>query len=60
MHKIYFPDESYHAFDISSSIKARDLCQAIVARMQLTSANGFSLFVRMADKCKIRNCFRNI
>ncbi|RDD41603.1 Myosin-VIIa [Trichoplax sp. H2] len=50
MHKIYFPDESYHAFDISSSIKARDLCQAIIARMQLTSGNGFSLFVRMADK----------
>ena len=38
------------AFEVESSTRAKDFCQNIAARLQLKSAEGFSLFVKIADK----------
>jgi len=49
-HKVYFPDDTNEAFDVDSSTRAKDFCQGIADRLQLKSAEGFSLFVKIADK----------
>ncbi|KAJ8956801.1 hypothetical protein NQ318_014215, partial [Aromia moschata] len=49
-HKIYFPDDTDEAFEVNSMTRATDLCKAIVSRLELESADGFSLFVAIADK----------
>lgn len=38
------------AFEVESSTKAKDFCQNIAARLLLKSSEGFSLFVKIADK----------
>jgi hypothetical protein len=35
---------------VESSTKAKDFCQSIAARLLLKSSDGFSLFVKIADK----------
>ncbi|XP_039704262.1 unconventional myosin-VIIa [Pteropus medius] len=49
-HKVYFPDDTDEAFEVESSTKAKDFCQNIAARLLLKSSEGFSLFVKIADK----------
>ncbi|XP_074658425.1 myosin-VIIa-like [Tubulanus polymorphus] len=49
-HKVYFPDDSDEAFEVDSSTRAKDFCQNISGRLNLKSAEGFSLFVKIADK----------
>nr|XP_023501426.1 unconventional myosin-VIIa isoform X3 [Equus caballus] len=49
-HKVYFPDDTDEAFEVESSTKAKDFCQSIATRLLLKSSDGFSLFVKIADK----------
>jgi len=49
-HKVYFPDDTDEAFEVDSSTRAKDFCQNIATRLNLRSAEGFSLFVKIADK----------
>eukprot|EP00050_Salpingoeca_kvevrii_P001267 m.166190 g.166190 ORF g.166190 m.166190 type:complete len:2194 (-) comp10335_c1_seq21:224-6805(-) len=49
-HKVYFPDDSDQAFEVDSGTRAKDFCQAIGQRLGLKSVEGFSLFVKIADK----------
>ncbi|KAJ6223846.1 hypothetical protein RDWZM_002391 [Blomia tropicalis] len=49
-HKVYFPDDSDEAFEVDSSTRAKDFCLDIAQRLSLKSAEGFSLFVKIADK----------
>jgi len=49
-HKVYFPDETDEAFVVKSSTRASDLCHAIAQRLNMKSAEGFSLFVKVQDK----------
>ena len=49
-HKIYFPDDTDEAFLVESSTKARDLIDRVIQSFKLKSNEGFSLFVKMADK----------
>lgn len=49
-HKVYFPDDSDEAFEVDSTTKAKDLCLQICERLNLKSNEGFSLFVKIADK----------
>ncbi|KAG5883060.1 hypothetical protein JTB14_010448 [Gonioctena quinquepunctata] len=49
-HKIYFPDDTDEAFEVDSMTRASDLCNAIAARLELKSIDGFSLFVAISDK----------
>lgn len=49
-HKVYFPDDTDEAFEVDSSTRAKDFCLDIAQRLNLRSAEGFSLFVKIADK----------
>ncbi|KAL0848961.1 hypothetical protein ABMA28_013349 [Loxostege sticticalis] len=49
-HKVYFPDDTDEAFEVDSSTKAKDLCEQITGRLNLKNSDGFSLFVKIADK----------
>ncbi|XP_059059264.1 myosin-VIIa-like [Achroia grisella] len=49
-HKVYFPDDTDEAFEVDSATKAKDLCEQITGRLNLKNGEGFSLFVKIADK----------
>ena len=49
-HKVYFPDDSDQAFEVSSSTNAKDLCIIISQRLGLKTHDGFCLFVKISDK----------
>ncbi|XP_070539316.1 myosin-VIIa-like [Ptychodera flava] len=49
-HKVYFPDDTDEAFEVDSGTRAKDFCQGIATRLRLKSSEGFSLFVKIADK----------
>ncbi|XP_066268057.1 unconventional myosin-VIIa-like isoform X2 [Branchiostoma lanceolatum] len=49
-HKVYFPDDSDEAFEVDSGTRAKDFCENIASRLRLKSPEGFSLFVKIADK----------
>jgi len=49
-HKVYFPDDTDQAFEVSSSTRAKDFCKAIGVRLGLAKVEGMSLFVKIADK----------
>ncbi|XP_046402414.1 myosin-VIIa-like isoform X2 [Ischnura elegans] len=49
-HKVYFPDDTDEAFEVDSSTRAKDFCQNVATRLKLRSSEGFSLFVKIADK----------
>ncbi|XP_021250654.1 unconventional myosin-VIIb [Numida meleagris] len=54
-HKIYFPNETEQTFDVGTNTKNRTLCQNIASKLQLSSWEGFSLFVKIADKVISQN-----
>lgn len=41
---------NFQAFEVDSSTRAKDFCQSISQRLALKSDEGFSLFVKIADK----------
>lgn len=49
-HKVYFPDDSDHAFEVDSSTRAKEFCAVVAQRLGLKSSEGFSLFVKITDK----------
>ncbi|XP_055346543.1 myosin-VIIa-like [Paramacrobiotus metropolitanus] len=49
-HKVYFPDDTDEALEVDSSTKAKHFCHNISHRLNLRSSEGFSLFVKIADK----------
>uniref|UniRef100_A0A1I8GE52 Myosin-VIIa n=1 Tax=Macrostomum lignano TaxID=282301 RepID=A0A1I8GE52_9PLAT len=49
-HKVYFPDDSDEAFEVDSSTRAKDFCANVANKLGLKSYEGFSLFVKIADK----------
>ncbi|XP_074888136.1 unconventional myosin-VIIb isoform X2 [Buteo buteo] len=54
-HKICFPNETEQTFDVGTNTKIRILCQNIASKLQLSSWEGFSLFVKIADKVISQN-----
>ncbi|XP_062521649.1 myosin-VIIa-like [Corticium candelabrum] len=49
-HKVYFPDDSDQAFEVTSGTRAKDFGQNIATKLGLKTSEGFSLFVKIADK----------
>uniref|UniRef100_A0A8C3JX06 Myosin VIIB n=1 Tax=Calidris pygmaea TaxID=425635 RepID=A0A8C3JX06_9CHAR len=54
-HKICFPNETEQTFSVGTNTKIRTLCQKIASKLQLSSWEGFSLFVKIADKVISQN-----
>uniref|UniRef100_A0A8C4XV09 Myosin VIIB n=1 Tax=Falco tinnunculus TaxID=100819 RepID=A0A8C4XV09_FALTI len=54
-HKICFPNDTEQTFRVGTNTKIRTLCQNIASKLQLSSWEGFSLFVKIADKVISQN-----
>ncbi|XP_044291458.1 unconventional myosin-VIIb [Varanus komodoensis] len=55
LHKVYFPNDTEQVFEVGTNTKVRTLCQIIASKMELSSWEGFSLFVKTADKVISQN-----
>nr|XP_021330275.1 unconventional myosin-VIIb-like isoform X1 [Danio rerio]XP_021333026.1 unconventional myosin-VIIb-like isoform X1 [Danio rerio] len=49
-HKIYFPNDSQEIFEVATNTKIRDLVRTIANKLMLSTAEGFSLFMKTPDK----------
>ncbi|CAK6956249.1 unconventional myosin-VIIa [Scomber scombrus] len=49
-HKIHFPNDTEKVFEVATSTRIKDLIQNISKQLELTSADGFSLFIKTQDK----------
>nr|XP_046248311.1 unconventional myosin-VIIa [Scatophagus argus] len=49
-HKIHFPNDTDEIFEVTTSTRIKDLIQNIANKLNLTSADGFSIFVKTHDK----------
>ncbi|KAG9341588.1 hypothetical protein JZ751_019103 [Albula glossodonta] len=49
-HKVNFPNDTDEVFEVGTSTRIRDLIQTISEKLTLTSADGFSIFVKTPDK----------
>ncbi|XP_044146623.1 unconventional myosin-VIIb isoform X2 [Bufo gargarizans] len=49
-HKVYFPNETEEAFEVGTNTKVREVCQNISNKLQLSSWDGFSIFLKIGDK----------
>ncbi|GMT03904.1 hypothetical protein PENTCL1PPCAC_26078, partial [Pristionchus entomophagus] len=49
-HKVFFPDQSEDAIEVSSCTRSSDLIHKISTRLGLKSSDGFSLFIKFTDK----------
>ncbi|XP_029141653.1 unconventional myosin-VIIb [Protobothrops mucrosquamatus] len=54
-HKVHFPNETEQVFDVGTNTKVWDLCQMIGNKMELSSLDGFSLFIKISDKVISQN-----
>uniref|UniRef100_A0A6J0T705 Unconventional myosin-VIIb isoform X1 n=1 Tax=Pogona vitticeps TaxID=103695 RepID=A0A6J0T705_9SAUR len=54
-HKVHFPNDTEQVFEVGTNTKVRSLCQSIASKMELSSSEGFSLFVKIADKVISQN-----
>ncbi|XP_019398450.1 PREDICTED: unconventional myosin-VIIb [Crocodylus porosus] len=54
-HKVCFPNDTEQAFEVGTNTKIRSLCQTIASKLQLSSWEGFSLFIKIADKVISQN-----
>ncbi|XP_065177890.1 unconventional myosin-VIIa-like [Sycon ciliatum] len=49
-HKVYFPNETDKPFQVDSGTRAKEFCSTIATRLGLKSPEGFSLFIRIAER----------
>uniref|UniRef100_A0ACB8F9R9 Unconventional myosin-VIIb n=1 Tax=Sphaerodactylus townsendi TaxID=933632 RepID=A0ACB8F9R9_9SAUR len=54
-HHVYFPNDTEQVFEVGTHTKVRTLCQSIASKLELSSWEGFSLFVKTADKVISQN-----
>ncbi|KAJ6669187.1 hypothetical protein lerEdw1_007996 [Lerista edwardsae] len=54
-HKVYFPNDTEQVFEVGTNTKVRTLVQTIACKLELNSWEGFSLFVKIADKVISQN-----
>ncbi|KAM9385653.1 unconventional myosin-VIIb [Pholidichthys leucotaenia] len=49
-HKIHFPNDTDEGFEVATNTRIKDLIQMISKKLNLASADGFSIFVKTQDK----------
>uniref|UniRef100_A0A671USC3 Myosin VIIB n=1 Tax=Sparus aurata TaxID=8175 RepID=A0A671USC3_SPAAU len=50
LHKIHFPNDTEEIFEVMTSTRIKDLTLNIARKLGLTTADGFSIFVKTHDK----------
>ncbi|KAF7663113.1 hypothetical protein LDENG_00218180 [Lucifuga dentata] len=50
LHKIHFPNDTEEIFEVTTNTRIKDLIQSIAKKLNLTSADGLSIFVKTQDK----------
>ncbi|CAJ0968766.1 unnamed protein product, partial [Ranitomeya imitator] len=59
-HKVYFPNDTEQAFEVGTNTKVREVCQSISNKLQLSSWDGFSIFLKIGDKVRLYMFYFNI
>ncbi|XP_054646683.1 unconventional myosin-VIIb [Dunckerocampus dactyliophorus] len=49
-HKVHFPNDTGEIFEVATSTKIKDLIKNISSKLELASADGFSIFIKTHDK----------
>ncbi|XP_042574095.1 unconventional myosin-VIIb-like isoform X2 [Cyprinus carpio] len=49
-HKVHFPNDTSELFEVTSTTRIKDLCRNIAKDLQLSSSDGYSLFVKTSTK----------
>ncbi|XP_068136681.1 unconventional myosin-VIIb isoform X2 [Hyperolius riggenbachi] len=49
-HNVNFPNDTEEKFEIGTNTKVREVCQNISTKLQLSSWEGFSIFLKIGDK----------
>ncbi|XP_051719592.1 unconventional myosin-VIIa [Ctenopharyngodon idella] len=49
-HKVHFPNDTSEIFEVTTTTRIRDLCRKISKDLRLSSSDGYSLFVKTANK----------
>uniref|UniRef100_A0A8C5A5F3 Myosin VIIBb n=1 Tax=Gadus morhua TaxID=8049 RepID=A0A8C5A5F3_GADMO len=53
-HKVTFPNEADELFEVTSTTTIRDLCSTIATQLNLSSPDGYGLFMKTAVKVSVR------
>ncbi|KAM3866070.1 unconventional myosin-VIIb-like [Diretmus argenteus] len=49
-HKVHFPNDTDDLFEVTSTTRIRDLCNSIASQLNLSSADGYGLFLKTPNK----------
>lgn len=49
-HKVHFPNDSAELFEVTTTTRIKELCRSISKNLRLSSSDGYSLFVKTANK----------
>ncbi|XP_004589432.2 unconventional myosin-VIIb [Ochotona princeps] len=49
-HNVFFPNDTSEMMEVGSSSRVRDVCEAIATKLQFSSWEGCSLFIKITDK----------
>ncbi|KAM5165557.1 unconventional myosin-VIIb [Mantella aurantiaca] len=49
-HKVILPNETEETFEVKTNTRVREVCQTISSKLQLSSWEGFSIFLKIGDK----------
>ncbi|XP_030630586.1 unconventional myosin-VIIa [Chanos chanos] len=49
-HKVHFPNETSEIFEVTTTTRIRDLCRSIANKLNISSSDGYSLFVKTSSK----------
>ncbi|XP_071399121.1 unconventional myosin-VIIb-like [Centroberyx affinis] len=49
-HKVHFPNDTNDLFEVTSTTRMRDLCHSIASQLNLSSADGYGLYLKTPNK----------
>ncbi|XP_071348422.1 unconventional myosin-VIIa-like isoform X2 [Trachinotus anak] len=49
-HKVHFPNDTSDIFEVTSTTTMRDLCSSVAAHLNLSSADGYGLYLKTSKK----------
>ncbi|XP_040911103.1 unconventional myosin-VIIa-like [Toxotes jaculatrix] len=49
-HKVHFPNDKSDIYEVTSTTTIKDLCWSVASQLKLSSAEGYGLYLKTADK----------